>query len=107
MSYLRSMKKEDPIKSILSNLGIARLNVMQVAANQTISSERNTLLLSPTGSGKTLAFLLPILQLLDEDVPKVQCLIVVPSRELALQTEQVWKKMGTKFKVNVCYGGHL
>ncbi len=106
MSYLRSMKKEDPIKSILSNLGIARLNVMQVAANQTISSERNTLLLSPTGSGKTLAFLLPILQLLDEDVPKVQCLIVVPSRELALQTEQVWKKMGTKFKVNVCYGGH-
>ena len=45
------MKKEDPIKSILSNLGIARLNVMQVAANQTISSERNTLLLSPTGSG--------------------------------------------------------
>ena len=100
------MKKEDPIKSILSNLGIARLNVMQVAANQTISSERNTLLLSPTGSGKTLAFLLPILQLLDEDVPKVQCLIVVPSRELALQTEQVWKKMGTKFKVNVCYGGH-
>src|SRR5690554_587748 len=106
MSYLRSMKKEDPIKSILSNLGIARLNVMQVAANQTISSERNTLLLSPTGSGKTLAFLLPILQLLDEDVPKVQCLIVVPSRELALQTKQVWKKMGTKFKVNVCYGGH-
>ncbi len=100
------MKKEDPIKSILSNLGIAHLNKMQVAAHQTISASKNTLLLSPTGSGKTIAFLLPILQLLDEEIPTVQCLIVVPSRELALQTEQVWKKMGTKFKVNVCYGGH-
>jgi superfamily II DNA/RNA helicase len=31
---------------------------------------------------------------------------LVPSRELALQIEQVWKKMGTDYKVNVCYGGH-
>jgi superfamily II DNA/RNA helicase len=33
-------------------------------------------------------------------------LILVPSRELGLQIEQVWKKMGTDYKVNVCYGGH-
>jgi superfamily II DNA/RNA helicase len=30
----------------------------------------------------------------------------VPSRELGIQIEQVWKKMGTTYKVNVCYGGH-
>ncbi len=100
------MNAEDQNKNILSNLGIDSLNEMQIAARQAIIKEQNVLLLSPTGSGKTLAFLLPILQLLDEDITKVQCLIVVPSRELALQTEQVWKKMGTKFKVNVCYGGH-
>ena len=100
------MKAEDQNKTILSNLGIDSLNGMQVAARHAIIKERNVLLLSPTGSGKTLAFLLPVLQLLDEDIAKVQCLIVVPSRELALQIEQVWKKMGTKFKVNVCYGGH-
>lgn len=100
------MKAEDQNKNILSNLGIDSLNEMQIAARHAIIEEQNVLLLSPTGSGKTLAFLLPILQLLNEDVPKVQCLIIVPSRELALQTEQVWKKMGTKFKVNVCYGGH-
>lgn len=105
MSYLCAMK-EDQNKNILYNLGIDSLNEMQVAARHAIIKERNVLLLSPTGSGKTLAFLLPILQLLDENIAKVQCLIVVPSRELALQTEQVWKKMGTKFKVNVCYGGH-
>lgn len=100
------MKAEDQNKKILSNLGIDSLNEMQIAARQAIIKEQNVLLLSPTGSGKTLAFLLPILQLLDEGIAKVQCLIVVPSRELALQTEQVWKKMGTKLKVNVCYGGH-
>ena len=100
------MKAEDQNKIILSNIGIDSLNEIQIAARNAIIKEQNVLLLSPTGSGKTLAFLLPVLQLLEEDVRQVQCLVVVPSRELALQTEQVWKKMGTKFKVNVCYGGH-
>lgn len=79
---------------------------MQFEAQRTIVNRNNTILLSPTGSGKTLAFLLPILQILREDIKTVQCLVSAPSRELALQIEQVWKKMGTNFKVNVCYGGH-
>jgi ATP-dependent RNA helicase DeaD len=79
---------------------------MQVAAQKAILEEKNVLLLSPTGSGKTLAFLLPILELLQPEKTSVQCLILTPSRELALQIEQVWKKMQTGYKVNVCYGGH-
>lgn len=100
------MNTEDQNKYILSNLGIDNLNDMQMSAQKAIINEQNVLLLSPTGSGKTLAVLIPVLKLLDENISKVQCLIVVPSRELALQTEQVWKKLGTNFKVNVCYGGH-
>jgi superfamily II DNA/RNA helicase len=92
--------------NILLNLGIESLNDMQVAAQETILRDNNVLLLSPTGSGKTLAFLLPIFEILEPEVKGVQCLILVPSRELALQIEQVWKKMGTDYKVNVCYGGH-
>lgn len=92
--------------NILLNLGLERLNEMQVTAHETILKEANILLLSPTGSGKTLAFLLPIFELLDPEIKATQCLILVPSRELGLQIEQVWKKMGTDFKVNVCYGGH-
>jgi len=92
--------------NILLNLGIENLNEMQLAAQQTILTDNNILLLSPTGSGKTLAFLLPIFEILEPETKGVQCLIVVPSRELGLQIEQVWKKMGTDFKVNVCYGGH-
>ena len=92
--------------NLLLNLGIESLNEMQEIAQDAILTNTNTLLLSPTGSGKTIAFLLPIFELLQHDVAGVQCLILVPSRELALQIEQVWKKMSTNFKVNVCYGGH-
>ena len=92
--------------NLLVNLGIDSLNEMQEVAQTTILQDNNVLLLSPTGSGKTLAFLMPIFQLLEENVNSVQCLILVPSRELGLQIEQVWKKMGTNYKVNICYGGH-
>ncbi|MCL9805552.1 DEAD/DEAH box helicase [Flavobacterium amniphilum] len=92
--------------NILLNLGIESLNKMQEVAQNSILNDTNILLLSPTGSGKTLAFLLPIFEMLEEEINAVQCLILVPSRELGLQIEQVWKKMGTSYKVNVCYGGH-
>lgn len=100
------MKTKIDTPTILSNLEIEALNRMQHDALSTIVKTKNTLLLSPTGSGKTLAFLLPVYQMMQADVKTVQCLVVVPSRELGLQIEQVWKKMGTGFKVNVCYGGH-
>jgi superfamily II DNA/RNA helicase len=100
------MNKNHRSNNILSNLGIESLNEMQDAAQDAILNDNNVLLLSPTGSGKTLAFLLPVLELLQPEILSVQCLILVPSRELGLQIEQVWKKMGTEYKVNICYGGH-
>ena len=91
---------------ILSNLKIERLNEMQEASIEAINNNTDTILLSATGSGKTLAFLLPVVQSLDADVNNVQALIIVPSRELAIQIDDVFRKMGTGFKVTLCYGGH-
>jgi ATP-independent RNA helicase DbpA len=88
------------------NFNISELNEMQQAAMEAISGDKDVVLISPTGSGKTLAFLLPILPLLQADKEGVQVIILVPSRELALQIEKVFKQMGTAFKVNCCYGGH-
>ncbi|CAM3562506.1 DEAD/DEAH box helicase [Flavobacterium saliperosum] len=79
---------------------------MQEMAQDAILNDPNVLLLSPTGSGKTLAFLLPIFEMLQPEIHTVQCLIIVPSRELGLQIQQVWKQMTVDYKVNVCYGGH-
>ena len=100
------MNKNTHSNNLLLNLGIESLNEMQEMAQDAILNDSNILLLSPTGSGKTLAFLLPIFEMLQPEIAGVQCLILVPSRELGLQIEQVWKKMGTDYKVNVCYGGH-
>lgn len=93
------------LKQALRNLKISALNDMQQAALDA-GAKQDLILLSPTGSGKTLGFLLPLLRTLREDIPTVQALVIVPSRELALQIEQVFKAMGSGFKVNCCYGGH-
>ena len=93
------------IEKVLKNLKIASLNEMQrVAINS--ASNTDTVILSPTGSGKTIAFLIPVLSRLDDAKTGIQAMILVPSRELALQIEQVFKAMGTGFKVNCFYGGH-
>jgi superfamily II DNA/RNA helicase len=90
---------------ILQKLNIEKLNPMQEEAQEAIASGEDVVLLSPTGTGKTVAFLLPIFLKLEKQITEVQALIVVPSRELALQIEQVARQMGTGFKVNSVYGG--
>lgn len=92
--------------SYLSKLNIKELNPMQLATLNSAENKSDIILLSATGSGKTLAFLLPMLANLKEDLPLVQALILVPSRELALQIESVIKQMQTGYKVLSCYGGH-
>jgi len=92
-------------QAILNKLNIEALNPMQEEAFLSISSIDNTVLLSPTGTGKTLAFLLPTINNLSTKCENVQLLILVPSRELAIQIEQVVREMGSGFKVNAVYGG--
>ncbi len=92
--------------SILSHFNITELNEMQKAAIDSIQKQNDIVLIAPTGSGKTLAYLLPILQLLDSEKEGVQVLILVPTRELAIQIEKVFKQMSTPYKINSCYGGH-
>lgn len=94
-------------KDILAKLKIEQLNPMQLAAAQNIHSNKDVVILSPTGTGKTLAFLLPMVQLVAENCDEVQALILVPSRELAIQIEQVIREMGSGFKTNAVYGGRL
>jgi len=92
-------------QDILKKLGIRALNPMQEEALSRIAETENTVLLSPTGTGKTLAFLLPLITTLNTESTEVQALILVPSRELAIQIEQVARAMGSGYKVNAVYGG--
>ncbi len=94
------------LENILAAFKIKALNPMQEASLAANREQENIILLSATGSGKTLAYLLPILEQIDPSVKGTQALIIAPSRELALQIEDVAKKMGTGIKVTACYGGH-
>ena len=91
---------------VLRNLSISALNPMQEATIRAAATTKDLILLSPTGSGKTLAFLISVLNRLNPEVKGIQALIVAPSRELALQIEQVFRTMKTSYKVSCFYGGH-
>jgi len=94
------------LQSIFQKLQIQDMNLMQKSTFKATENSNDVILLSPTGSGKTLAFLFPVLRNLKKKTSGIQAVILVPARELALQIEQVFKAMGTDFKVTVCYGGH-
>ncbi|SFW71790.1 DEAD/DEAH box helicase [Chitinophaga sancti] len=97
---------QNEYENILSALQIDALNEMQTASIKANQETDNVILLSDTGSGKTLGFLIPVLESLNKTAAGTQALIVVPSRELALQIETVWKNMRTGAKITCCYGGH-
>ena len=62
-----------------------------------------------TGSGKTAAFGLPLLHSINTDLQQVQALVLVPTRELAVQVRQELKQLGkhiVNLKVSAFYGGH-
>jgi ATP-dependent RNA helicase DDX6/DHH1 len=62
---------------------------------------RDILARAKNGTGKTAAFVIPTLERVNPKSPKTQALILVPTRELALQTSQVCKMLGKHLGINV------
>lgn len=91
---------------ILRKLGIEALSKMQVGMkNAMLERNGDVVLLSATGSGKTLAYLLPLVEMLDAKVDTLQAVVIVPGRELALQSHEVFKGMGSGLRSMCLYGG--
>jgi len=97
---------EKNLEALTANLGIKSLNALQQTMLEASAGKADLILLSQTGSGKTLAFLLPLLRDLDQSLRQNQALIIAPSRELALQIEDVFRGLKTGLSVTCCYGGH-
>ena len=93
------------VLSLKGDVGAFALNAMQQDTLQTVRKGVSVVLLSPTGSGKTLAYLLPLLEKLDEKNDNLQALVIVPSRELAIQTVDVARRLCSELRVAACYGG--
>ncbi|XP_055304759.1 probable ATP-dependent RNA helicase CG8611 [Sitodiplosis mosellana] len=87
------------VKSLADLFGITELTSVQQRAVPVTLEGRDILVRSQTGSGKTLAYALPIVQQLQDIKPKISrtdgiyALVIVPTRELAIQTLEVFIKL--------------
>lgn len=90
---------------ILRHLGIDELNYMQQETLAASRKKQNIVLISPTGSGKTIAYLMPLVEHVDTNSNEVQAVVIVPSRELARQTQKVIQQMNCGVRSIALYGG--
>lgn len=91
----------------LSSLGYEEPTPIQRAAIPHLLEGRDLLGLAATGTGKTAAFALPILQIIEVGRPTPSALVLVPTRELAVQVARAVHRYGRGLNVNVLpiYGG--
>lgn len=81
--------------------GFEKPSPIQEEAIPVALTGRDVLARAKNGTGKTAAFVIPVLERINPKVNKIQCLILVPTRELAMQTSQVCKTLGKHLGVNV------
>lgn len=95
------------VKNLDDNFGITKMTTVQKLALPVLMSGADALVRSQTGSGKTLAYAVPIVESLQRVRPKlsrsdgIRAVVVLPTRELALQTYQCFAKL-TKVST-VCF----
>lgn len=90
---------EHAVKNLADILHITELTTVQQRSIPVVLSGRDVLVRSQTGSGKTLAYALPIVQQLQAIRPKltrtagIQAIVIVPTRELAIQSYELFVKL--------------
>lgn len=112
MSFL-NLGLSDPLLAALADQGYTNPYPIQQEVIPAIIKGKDILGIAPTGSGKTAGYVLPILQQFQYLTPSknrfVGALVLVPTRELAIQVEEVFKAMGAKLpqkiKTMAVFGG--
>ncbi|KAG1461647.1 hypothetical protein G6F46_007054 [Rhizopus delemar] len=81
--------------------GFERPSPIQEEAIPIALTNRDILARAKNGTGKTAAFVIPTLEKINNKMNKIQALLLVPTRELALQTAQVCKTLGKHLNIQV------
>ena len=100
------MKEKQILDNIGAKLGIENLNQLQRGVLGVWPEGGDMVVYSPTGSGKTIAYGIPMLKSISPVPGRLQAVVIVPSRELAVQSCTVIRQMATGLKVTLCCGGH-
>jgi ATP-dependent RNA helicase DeaD len=105
LKYHELLSKE--MKNTLKKLGYDEPTPIQRKTLELILNGWDILGIAQTGTGKTAAFAVPIIENLNVENKKVQTLVLCPTRELALQTTEVFRKLSAHKKIRTVsvYGG--
>jgi ATP-dependent RNA helicase RhlE len=102
----------DPIKRSLAESGFVKPTDIQFKAIPSIMKGEDVLAIAQTGTGKTAAFAIPVINFMHENQEKlekgvVRCLVMVPTRELAVQITDVFQNLAkyTPVKILSMFGG--
>lgn len=95
----KDLNLSDKILKALDNLGFIEPSEVQCEAIPNLLKEKDIIVKSQTGSGKTASFGIPMCEKIDEEKAKVQGLVLVPTRELALQVKEDISNIGRLKKV--------
>lgn len=82
-------------------MGYERPSPIQEASLQASLEGRDILARAKNGTGKTAAFIIPVLEKIDRSKNKIQALLLIPTRELALQTSHVCKNLAKHLNVQI------
>ena len=94
-------------KTVISRMNISRPTPIQEKAMPHLMAGRDLIGQARTGSGKTLAFAVPLLERCDPSLQQVQALVLLPTRELAIQVAEVVEVLASaqQIRVTLLYGG--
>ncbi|WP_326717267.1 DEAD/DEAH box helicase [Vagococcus jeotgali] len=98
---------EETLLKAVENIGFEEATPVQSATIPFALEGRDVIGQAQTGTGKTAAFGLPMLNKIDPNNPVLQGLVIAPTRELAIQTQEELFRLGKekKIKVQAVYGG--
>ena len=98
----------EPILNAVAEMGFEEASAIQAEAIPALLSNKDIIGQAQTGTGKTAAFAIPMLQMIDPNDKHLQGVVLCPTRELAIQIADEYRKIG-KFlhgiKVLPIYGG--
>ena len=101
------MRMSPATRAAIAAMGIAEPTPIQERCIPQLLEGRDVIGQARTGSGKTLAFAVPMVECCDPSIRKVQALVLVPTRELAIQVASVTEALVAEQRLNVTllYGG--
>ncbi len=98
---------EPRLLQAVQEMGFHEMFPIQAQAILPLLEGRDVIGQAHTGAGKTLAFALPMLQKIDRATPGIQAIVIVPTRELAIQVAGEYEKLTRHVRVRAVaiYGG--